>query len=87
MRQAWLAETQQLTAVGTQQGLSMMEALATQLGGSLPASMHAKVLLGRLIGQEARLLAFNDSFVLFVVICVIGLVLTLFFRRAQAPGP
>lgn len=86
VRQAWLAETQQLTAVGTQQGLSALESLATQLGGALPASEHAKVLLGRLISQEARLLAFNDSFALFVVICLIGVVLTLFFRRAPSSG-
>ncbi len=63
----------------------MLEMLATQLGGALPVSLHAKALLGRLISHEARLLACSDSFILFVVICLIGIVLTLFFRRAQAP--
>ena len=38
VRQAWLAETQQLTAVGTQQGLSLLESLATQMGSALPAA-------------------------------------------------
>ena len=43
-------------------------------------------MLGQLISQEARLLAFNDSFILFVVICAVGIVFTLFFRRASSPG-
>ncbi len=87
VRQAWLAETQQLTAVGTQQALQHLEALSQQVGGTLPASLHAKVLLGRLVAHEARLLAFSDSFIMFIAICLTGIALTVFFRRAQAPTP
>ncbi len=53
VRQAWLAETQQLTAVGTQQALQQLEALSHHIGGALPNALHAKVLLGRLISHDA----------------------------------
>jgi EmrB/QacA subfamily drug resistance transporter len=85
VRQSLLAETQLLTSVGTQRALSLMENLAVQIGGGLPPSLHAKVLLGRLIDREAALLAFNDSFGVFVVISLCAVALVLFFRRARTP--
>jgi EmrB/QacA subfamily drug resistance transporter len=85
VRQALLAETQQLTAVGTQHALRTFEGVATSIGGSLPPSLHAKVLLSRLINREATMLAFNDGFSFFVIISLCGLFLVLFFRRARPP--
>ena len=82
VRQALLAETQVLSSVGTQQALQTLETLANKVGGGLPAMLHAKVLLGRLIDREALWLAFNDSFGLFVVVTLSATVLVLFFRRA-----
>jgi len=82
IRQAWLAETQQLTSVGTQQALEALEAAAAQIGSAIPPALHANVLLGRVIDQEAILLAFNDAAALFVVISLCGLILAPFFRRA-----
>jgi hypothetical protein len=84
VRQALLAETQLLPAIGTQHALQTFEALASQVGGSLPPALHAKVLLSNYINREALLLAFNDGFAFFVVISLCGLVLSLFFRRARA---
>jgi MFS transporter, DHA2 family, multidrug resistance protein len=83
VRYALLAETQALSAVGTQHALRSLEAVAAQLGGALAPAAHAKVLLSRMINQEALLLAFNDAFSTFVVISLGGLVLALFFRRAR----
>lgn len=83
VRQALLVETQLLSSVGTQQTLSALELLATQTGSTLPAALHAKVLLGRLINQEALLLAFNDSFSVFVIITLFATGLVGFFRRAR----
>ncbi len=83
VRAAWLAETQQLSEVGTQHGLRAIETLATQLGGALPDATHARVLLSQLVDQEAALLAFNDTFATFVVISLCGIALALFFRRAR----
>jgi hypothetical protein len=40
------------------------------------------VLLGRVIDQQAIMLAFNDAAALFVVISLCGLLLVPFFRRA-----
>ena len=82
VRQALLAETQQLTAVGTQQALERFEA-TRQAGSALSPSLHAHVTLGRLINHEAFILAFNDASFLFVVISVSGLLLAPFFRRAR----
>ena len=81
VRQAWLAETQQLNAVGTQHALEVFPSLTPHAGGA----MSAKAMLRRMINRQAQILAFNDGFVLFVVICSVGLVLTLFFRRARPP--
>lgn len=86
VRQALLAETQMLPSMGTQQGLQAFENLATQIGGGLPPALHAKVLLGRLINQEATILAFNDCFSVFVVIALVAIALVLFFRRPQPVG-
>jgi EmrB/QacA subfamily drug resistance transporter len=86
IRQAWLAETQQLTAVGTQQALQTLETAATQMGSAMPPELHAHMLLGRLIDHEALILAFNDASALFVVISLGGLVLVPFFRRARLTG-
>ncbi len=86
VRQALLAETQMLTSVGTQQALYMLENLATQIGGGLAPSAHAKILLGRLINHQASLLAFNDSFGVFVPMCLGAAILVMFFRRARPPG-
>ena len=83
---ALLAETQVLPAVGTQQTLRSLEAVAAQLGGTLAPAAHARVLLGRLIDQEALLLAFNDTFSTFVLISLCGLILALWFRRAHPPA-
>ncbi|MGQ4807969.1 Multidrug export protein EmrB [Candidatus Entotheonellaceae bacterium PAL068K] len=83
VRQALLVETQMLTAVGTQQTLYSLEHLAAQIGGGLAPAAHAKVLLGRLINQEALLLAFNDSFSVFTIMCLSAAVLVVFFRRAR----
>lgn len=83
VRQAWLAETQQLTAVGTQQALQTLEAAALQISHAVPPALHAKVLLSRVIQREALILAFNDAAALFIVISLCGLVLVPFFRRAQ----
>lgn len=83
VRAAWLAETQQLTEVGTQQGLHVMETLATQIGGGLPTATHAQVLLSQFLEQQAALLAFNDTFGAFVVVSLCGILLALFFRRAR----
>jgi MFS transporter, DHA2 family, multidrug resistance protein len=85
VRHALLAETQTLSAAGTQQGLRTLEALAAQLGGGLPPSVHAKVLLSRLIDREALLLAFNDAFGTFAILSLCGLALGLFFHRAPPP--
>jgi hypothetical protein len=87
IRQALLAQTQTLSAVGTQQALRTLETLAMQLGGGLPPSVHARVLLGRLIDREALLLAFNDAFGTFALISLCGLALGLFFHRAHPPRP
>ena len=83
IRQALLAETQTLSSVGTQQTLDIMQNLAVQIGGGLSPALHAKVLLGRLINREALLLAFNDSFSIFVIISLTATVLVLFFRKAR----
>jgi EmrB/QacA subfamily drug resistance transporter len=83
IRQTLLAETQLLSAVGTQQTLVTLEWLAAQTGSGLPASLHARVLLGQLINQEALLLAFNDSFSVFVMISLCALILVMFFRRPR----
>lgn len=83
VRYALLAETQMLSAVGTQHALQAFETVATQSGGALPAATHARVLLSRLIEQESLLLAFNDTFSTFLVISLCGLILVLFFRRAR----
>ena len=83
VRYALLAETQALSAVGTQHALRSLEAVAAQLGGALAPAAHAKVLLSRMINQEALLLAFNDAFSTFVVISLGGLVLALFFHPPQ----
>lgn len=83
VRYALLAETQVLPAVGTQQALRALEAIAAQLGSAVAPAIHARVLLSRLISQEALLLAFNDTFSTFIVISLAGLVLALFFRRAR----
>ena len=85
IRQALLAQTQTLSAVGTQQALRTLETLAAQLGGGLPPSLHARVLLSRLIDREALLLAFNDAFGTFAIISLCALALGLFFHRAQPP--
>ncbi len=87
VRQARLAETQQLTEIGTQQALQTFETVATQMGSAVPASLHAKVLLGRLIQHEALILAFNDASALFIVTSLCGLVLVPFFRRARHTPP
>jgi nitrate/nitrite transporter NarK len=87
IRQALLAQTQTLSAVGTQQALRSLETLAAQLGGGLPPAAHARVLLSRLIDREALLLAFNDTFGVFAIISLCGLVLALFFRRARPIRP
>jgi hypothetical protein len=84
IRQALLAETQQLSAVSTQHTLSTLEFIAMQTGSSLPPALHARVLLSRLINEEALLLAFNDSFSVFVLISLIATVLALFFRRPRS---
>ncbi len=81
VRQALLAETQQLTAVGTQQALQLFQA-AAQMGGG-PSTWQARGMLGRLINQEALILAFNDAAALFIVISLCGLALVPFFRRVQ----
>ncbi|GIX49528.1 MAG: MFS transporter [Candidatus Tectimicrobiota bacterium] len=86
IRQALLAETQHLAALGTQRALAALQALAVQLGGALPPALHARVLLARLIDREALLLAFNDCFGFFVVICLGAAGLSLFFRRARPPA-
>jgi DHA2 family multidrug resistance protein len=83
VRQTLLAETQQLTAVGTQQALHTLETVAQQVGGAVPSSVHAKIMLSRLIDREALMLAFNDAFSFFVVISLCGLILVPFFRHAR----
>ena len=85
VRQALLAETQQLNAVGTQQTLLKLEGLAAQMGSAIPDATHAKIMLGRVIQQQSRLLAFNDGFALFIFISLLGLVLAIFFRRSKPP--
>lgn len=84
IRQGLLAETQQLTSVGTQQALQTLEAAATQISHAVPPDLHAHVLLGRLINHEALILAFNDASALFIVISLCGLLLVPFFRRARS---
>jgi DHA2 family multidrug resistance protein len=83
VRYALLAETQALPAVGTQQALQALEAVAAHIGGAMPPAAHARVLLSRLIDQESLLLAFNDTFSTFILISLCGLILVLFFRRAR----
>ena len=83
IHQALLAETQALSAVGTQHGLRVFETLATQLDMASAPTTQAKFLLGRFVNQEALLLAFNDCFAVFVLISLVGLALALFFRRAS----
>jgi DHA2 family multidrug resistance protein len=83
LRLAWLAETQALSAAGTQHALRTLEALAAQLGSALSPAVHARLLLGRIVNHEALLLAFNDAFGCFVVIALCGLLLTVFFRQAR----
>jgi EmrB/QacA subfamily drug resistance transporter len=83
VRHALLAETQPLTAVGTQQALYTLEGLAAQMYSGVSASAHARMLLGRLIDREALLLAFNDAFSFFVVLSMAGIMMALFFRRAN----
>jgi hypothetical protein len=86
VRQALLAETQQLTAVGTQQALQTLESVAP-VGSALSPSLHAKMMLAQLIHHEAFILAFNDAAFLFVVTSLGGLVLAPFFRRGRPPHP
>ena len=83
VRQAWLAETQALPAVGTQHGLRVFEAMAAQLDMASAPAAQARFLLGRFVNQEALLLAFNDCFAVFVMISLAGIALALFFRRAS----
>ena len=83
VRQAWLAETQALPAVGTQHGLRVFETMAAQLDMASAPATQAKFLLGRFVNQEALLLAFNDCFAVFAVISLAGIALALFFRRAS----
>jgi MFS family permease len=85
VRYALLAETQLLSSVGTQQALRALEATAVQIGGALSPTVHAKVLLSRLLDQESLLLAFNDAFSTFVLISLCGLALGFFFRHARPP--
>ena len=87
IRQALLAETQQLTAVGTQQALDTLETAAAQISNAIPASVHAHILLARFINREALLLAFNDAAALFIVISLCGFILIPFFRRARPTPP
>jgi len=84
VRYALLAETQLLPSEGMQQALRTLEATATQIGGALPPASHARVLLSRLLDQEALLLAFNDTFSTFILISLCGMALALFFRRARS---
>jgi EmrB/QacA subfamily drug resistance transporter len=84
IRQALLAETQQLTAVGTQQALQTLEDVAMRISSTVSPELHAKVLLGRFINHESLILAFNDAAILFVVISLCGFVLVPFFRRARS---
>jgi EmrB/QacA subfamily drug resistance transporter len=83
IRQALLAETQQLTSVGTQQALQTLESVATQMSNAISPDLHAHILLGRLINQEAMILAFNDAASLFIVISLCGFILVPFFRRTR----
>ncbi len=84
IRQAWLAETQQLTAAGTQQALQTLETVAARLSGAIPPDLYANILLSRVVNQEALILAFNDASALFIVISLCGILIVPFFRRARA---
>ena len=54
-----------------------------QTSNAVPPDLHAHILLGQLINQEAMILAFNDAASLFIVISLCGLILVPFFRRAR----
>jgi hypothetical protein len=58
-----------LSAVGTQQA-SRLETAAAQFRGVFAPAAHAKVLLSRLLDQEALLLAFSDAFSLRTHLCL-----------------
>ena len=87
VHQALLAETQALSAAGTQHGLRVFETLAAQLDAASVTTTQARFLLGRFVNREALLLAFNDCFAVFVVISLAGIALVLFFRRAPRSLP
>lgn len=84
IRQALLAETQQLTSAGTQLTLQTLETTAAQISSAIPSPLHANILLGRLINHEALILAFNDAAAFFIVISLCGLVIVPFFQRARS---
>lgn len=83
VRQALLAETQPLTAIGTQQALYTLETLAEHIHSGISAPVYARMWLGRMIDREALLLAFNDAFSFFVVISLAGMIMALCFRRSR----
>lgn len=87
VRHALLTETQQLTSVGTQNALRLLERTADQVGGDLPGIVRAKVFIGHFIHQESLILAFNDAFSFFVIISLSGLLIVPFFRRGRPVQP
>ena len=84
VHQARFAETQSLTAVGTQQALSKFADLAHQFGASaVYVKSYALGLLQGVVRREALVAALSDGFylILLVIIVSCGLILTMKIDR------
>jgi DHA2 family multidrug resistance protein len=84
LHQARFAETQVLTAAGTQQALAVFGQVASSLGASMAqAELYARWLLQGLVRREALVHALNDGFalILFIALCSMGVVLTMRMAR------
>ncbi len=86
VHQAHLAETQVLTAAGTQQALSTFTHLATQLGaGAAYLNGYVLGLLQGVVRQQALVHALNDGFyvIMFVALGTLAIVLTMRMGRTS----
>lgn len=84
--QARYAETQMLSAVGTQQALSAFTQLADAVGvGAMYAKGYALGLLQGVVRREALVHALNDGFyvVILVGLCSVAIILTMWTSRPR----
>ena len=86
LHQARFAETQVLTAAGTQRALALFGQVAHMLGvGVGQAELYARGVLQGLVRREALVHALNDGFalILFIALCSMGVVLTMRMARRK----